>query len=205
MKRLKNKIKLPVRAYLLYLLLATFLITGVTFSKYVTKSSGGDKARVVAINDISLTETGDFGADGSLMIIPGVDIEKKAMTHFGGSETATCLFIEIELSNHWKMENNRDFVIKNGSTDLMCWSVDTYWTFLKNDENKYVFYKEMEPNQTCSKDIIADNGKIEVSRYITETDLSAMEDVQIALQSIVVQMSGNETIEQAWQLVRGGE
>lgn len=42
----KNKMRLPLSAYLTYLLVATFLFTGVSFSKFATTSSGEDSARV---------------------------------------------------------------------------------------------------------------------------------------------------------------
>ena len=42
----KNKFRLPISAYVTYLLLASFLLTGVTFSKYVAKTSTSDNARV---------------------------------------------------------------------------------------------------------------------------------------------------------------
>ena len=43
----KGKLKglhLPLRAYIMYLLLICFALTGVTFSKYVTSTYGGDSA-----------------------------------------------------------------------------------------------------------------------------------------------------------------
>lgn len=42
--------KLPVATYLVYLLIATFLFTGVSFSKYATTASGSDEARVAAFD-----------------------------------------------------------------------------------------------------------------------------------------------------------
>lgn len=52
--RMRQIFRLPLHAYLLYLLVATFLFTGVTFSSYVTTASGGDSARVAAgVLDVS--------------------------------------------------------------------------------------------------------------------------------------------------------
>ena len=42
--------KLPLATYLVYLLIATFLFTGVSFSKYATTASGSDEARVAAFD-----------------------------------------------------------------------------------------------------------------------------------------------------------
>lgn len=45
----KNKMHLPLSAYLTYLLVATLLFTGVSFSKFATTSSGEDSARVAVM------------------------------------------------------------------------------------------------------------------------------------------------------------
>ena len=46
---------LPLRAYLLYLLAATVVCTGVTFSSYLSSSSGGDTTRVALFaTDVSI-------------------------------------------------------------------------------------------------------------------------------------------------------
>lgn len=42
----KKAPRLPLSAYLSYLLVATFLFTGVSFSKFATTASGSDRARV---------------------------------------------------------------------------------------------------------------------------------------------------------------
>ncbi|MEE1037364.1 MAG: hypothetical protein U0L15_09630 [Oscillospiraceae bacterium] len=60
--------KLPVATYLVYLLIATFLFTGVSFSKYATTASGSDEARVAAF-DFEFTLTGA----GSLAEVLAVD------------------------------------------------------------------------------------------------------------------------------------
>lgn len=45
----KNKMRLPLSAYLTYLLVATLLFTGVSFSKFATTSSGEDSARIAVM------------------------------------------------------------------------------------------------------------------------------------------------------------
>lgn len=45
----KNKIRLPLSAYLIYLLVLTTLITGVSFSSYVASSQSVDEARVAVM------------------------------------------------------------------------------------------------------------------------------------------------------------
>lgn len=49
-KRTEKRKKLPLRALLMYLLLCTVVMSGVTFSKYVATASGGDGGRVAKFN-----------------------------------------------------------------------------------------------------------------------------------------------------------
>lgn len=47
-KEKKSKKRLPLQAYLAYLLVCTFLLGGVSFSRYITSANGSDRARVAA-------------------------------------------------------------------------------------------------------------------------------------------------------------
>lgn len=47
-KEKKSKKRLPLQAYLAYLLVCTFLLGGVSFSRYITFANGSDRARVAA-------------------------------------------------------------------------------------------------------------------------------------------------------------
>ena len=53
----KKRMKLPVSAWLSYLLLATFLLTGVTFSKFTATTDGIDSARVAKF-DVTVSGSG---------------------------------------------------------------------------------------------------------------------------------------------------
>lgn len=44
----KRKGRLPLHVYLAYLLVCTFLLTGVTFSRYISSANGSDSARAAA-------------------------------------------------------------------------------------------------------------------------------------------------------------
>lgn len=48
MGRKQKRKPFPLKAVLLYVSLCTFVIVGVTFSKYIVASDGGDSARVVS-------------------------------------------------------------------------------------------------------------------------------------------------------------
>lgn len=47
-KEKKSRRRLPLHVYLTYLLVCTFLLTGVSFSRYISSASGSDSARVAA-------------------------------------------------------------------------------------------------------------------------------------------------------------
>ena len=64
--------KLPVATYLVYLLIATFLFTGVSFSKYATTASGSDEARVAAFDfEFVLTGSGNQSEVVAVDTYPG--------------------------------------------------------------------------------------------------------------------------------------
>jgi len=53
-----NKLRLPLSVYLVYLLVATVVMTGVTFSGYITTVTGSDEVRVaVMATDATITVT----------------------------------------------------------------------------------------------------------------------------------------------------
>lgn len=183
----KQKRKLPVQAYLLYLLLAVFLVTGVTFSRYLTTTNGGDSARVVKIGGVTLSESGDFYETGKLRMIPGVNLTKKASVSFEGSETACYLFIEV-MPTGWATADNYTFT---ASAKKLSWSVGSDWTHLTADGGKYVYYTVLAPNTTVTdKDIIADN-TVTVSPLLKNSDLSALPaDLSVAFSATTVQYDG---------------
>lgn len=44
----EGRLRLPLHVYLTYLLVCTFLLTGVSFSRYISSANGSDSARVAA-------------------------------------------------------------------------------------------------------------------------------------------------------------
>lgn len=53
----KKRVKIPIKTYLIYLVLVTFLVTGVTFSRFIATVTGGDSATVAKpVIDLSLKE-----------------------------------------------------------------------------------------------------------------------------------------------------
>ena len=57
-----NKRRLPLRAWLLYLAVVTFALTGVTFSRYVASAHSQDEARVITFGDLTVRFEGSEAA-----------------------------------------------------------------------------------------------------------------------------------------------
>lgn len=193
---------------LLCLTMVSMHFTTMLYAKYRSAGEMEDSAKAISFGSLTLTETGDFGTDGTLMIIPGVPLTKKAVVNFTGSEAATFAFVEVELSDHWKTTDNVTFTIKNGDKDLMSWSVDGYWTFLltagTDSTKSYVYYHELAPNAVLTgADIIENEGEIVVSDQITKSEMTGLTGVYINLSAAVVQSGGFDDANAAWTSLQG--
>ncbi|MBQ4054992.1 MAG: hypothetical protein IJD17_04700 [Clostridia bacterium] len=205
-KAYRINIPMTLAIVLFCLTLISFHFTGGLYAKYVANDSGADSARVIRFGDLTLTETGDFFDEGKLMIVPGVDLSKKAVVNFDGSESSVYVFVEVILSNDWQTVDDRTFSVNSDGTALMRWSVDSGWNFLKNDGSKYVFYRHLAPNtELADVDIIASDGKITVSDQITNKIIGSMTGISIDLRVTVVQSVGFENPEAAWNSVAAKE
>ncbi len=203
----QTKINIPIclACILLCLTLFSLHFTSGLYAKYTAKGSGGDGARVIKFGNLTLTETGDFYSNNKLMIIPGVELTKKATVSFSGSESATYVFLEITPSKWSTNDNNSFSLLLNGKT-AMQWSVADGWTFLKLMNGTYIYYRELTPNSELdAADIIAENGKITVSDQITKSEIKSMSDISIKLRATVVQSGGFENPEAAWSSVAAKE
>ena len=205
----KNKKKpgrvLKIQIYLVYLIVVTTLLTGVTFSRYVTRSSGEDEARVIRMGKVSISETGSF-TDGKLVLIPGVDLVKDASVMFEGSESATYLFLEAEVSPQWELSGQKTFQSKNKGITMLEWQMSDEWKYLcsSTEGDSYVYYYPLEANQNLNCDIIKDNGKITVSEKMKKADLAELTDKElfIGFRAFVVQSGGFATAQDAWESVQ---
>lgn len=208
----KNRVRLPLRAYLLYLLVVTFALTGVTFSRYVTSSSGGDAARVAVIRDLTVTETGDVPADGGRWLLaPGVDVTKNAVVTLESSEMACYVFLELETEG-WQRTGTHSYAIQDGGgTALSAWGVDAAWQLLYGGTDSAVYYQIVPANTPFSAAVIGDDGRITVSADVTASQLKALaaEGLRIGIHAAAVQYQGlddgmNSTTraEAAWNAVR---
>ena len=198
-KKRHKIIRLPIQAYLSYLLLATFLLSGVTFSRYVTRTEGSDVARIATFGNVEIQESGSFNADGKLVIVPGIDLQKIATVIFEGSESATYMFVEIETGTSWKCDqDNKAFSVMIEDKELMTWSVADEWTYLEPvTDNRRVYYRALLPNQALKGNIIKEN-KITVSKDMTESELAGLADLYINFRATAVQSDGFESVSKAW-------
>ena len=195
------KHKPTLRAAIVYLTLLTIILTGVTFSRYITKSIGTDTARVASIGDISITETGDFDSNGKLKIIPGTSLEKNAQISFSGSEASTYVFLEMTLSDQWIKSSDAKYVITGSGNTLMSFDIASGWTFLKEETgNNFVYYKELDPNTALEESIISDN-TVSVSKYVKESNIGALTDITISFRATAIQSTEFSSADEAWEEV----
>lgn len=208
----KNRVRLPLRAYLLYLLVVTFALTGVTFSRYVTSSHGGDAARVAVIRDLTVTETGDVPADGGRWLLaPGVEITKNAVVTLESSEMACYVFLELETEG-WQRTGTHSYAIQDGAGKVLsAWRVETAWQFLSGGTDSAVYYQIVPANTPFSAAVLRDDGRITVSADVTASRLRALADtgLRIDIQAAAVQYQGLDDgmdsttrAEAAWSAVR---
>lgn len=201
--RAKMNIPMCCAGVLLCLTLFSFYFTGGLYARYITRAEGADSARVITFGDLTLTETGDFNAEGRLMIIPGVDLTKKAVVDFEGSEASTCVFIEVTTGADWSTADNLSFTAAGGK---LRWALDgAVWKYHTTNGNTRVYYHALTPNDVFTKDLIADEGKITVSADLTAAELNALSDMNIGFRATVVQSGGFASVQEAWNSIKAKE
>ena len=185
-----NKRRLPLRAWLLYLAVATFALTGVTFSRYVASAHSQDEGRVAAFGGLTVTDS------GSVQVQPGVAAKKDLTVRFDGSEAATYVFVELKGSDWTRGADNRTYTYGAGR---LSWRVADGWTHLRDN----VYYRELAPNTALDAGLI-DGGTVNVSENMTRTQLQAAAGtLHIHVQAAAVQREGGDTAETAWARVNG--
>lgn len=185
-----NKRRLPLRAWLLYLAVAAFALTGVTFSRYVASAHSKDGARVAAFGDLTVTDS------GSVQVQPGVPAKKDLTVRFEGSEAATYVFVELKGSDWTRGADNRIYTY---GADSLSWRVADGWTHLQDN----VYYRELAPNTALDAGLIA-GGTVDVSENMTRTELEELSKaLHIRVRAAAVQREGGDTAETAWARVNG--
>lgn len=183
-----NKRRLPLRAWLLYLAVVTFALTGVTFSRYVASAHSQDEGRVITFGDLTVTDS------GSVQVQPGVAAQKDLTVHFDGSEAAVYVFAEVQ--DGWTLGTDG---IYHDAAGLMTWRVADGWTHLQDN----VYYRELAPNTALDAGLI-DGGAVNVSEDMTRTQLEELSKaLSIRVKAAAVQREGGDTAETAWARVNG--
>ena len=189
-KNRRPKPRLPFSAVLSYLVLLAAAVSGVTFSKYTTRTTVGDTARVAIMRDITVTETGNFAETDKWIITPGVDMIKNAVVNFEGSEMACYVFCEIKTTG-WSRLDEHSFAFSGGGENILGWAVNNDWKFLSGNGSEAVYYRIVSANTVLQADVLADGGKITVSENITKTQLGLLpKDMQIKISAAAVQYNG---------------
>lgn len=183
-----NKRRLPLRAWLLYLAVATFALTGVTFSRYVASAHSQDEGRVITFGDLTVTDS------GSVQVQPGVAAQKDLTVRFEGSEAAVYVFAEVQ--GGWTLGADG---IYHDAADLMTWRVADGWTHLQDN----VYYRELAPNTALDAGLI-DGGAVNISEDMTRTELEKLSKaLSIRVQAAAVQREGGDTAQIAWERLSG--
>ena len=208
----KAKFRLPFSAVLLYLALIAAALSGVTFSRYVTGTTVGDSARVAMMKELTVTPEGLE----QRVILPGVDMTKKAVVDFEGSEMACYVFCAITANGWTRAADNFQYT---AGTGILSWAVDkTKWIFLQGDDSTSVYYCIVNANTVLHADVLANGGKITVSENITRSQLDTLAapaaPLSIKISATAVQYHGfseglsagyteAERAEAAWNAVKG--
>lgn len=183
-----NKRRLPLRAWLLYLAVVTFALTGVTFSRYVASAHSQDEGRVITFGDLTVTDS------GVTQVQPGVPAEKDLTVHFDGSEAAVYVFAEVQ--DGWTRGADG---IYHDAAGLMTWRVADGWTHLQDN----VYYRELAPNTVLDAGLIA-GGTVDVSEDMTRTELEKLSKaLSIRVRAAAVQREGGDTAQIAWERLGG--
>lgn len=182
----KAKFRLPFSAVLLYLALIAAALSGVTFSRYVTGTTVSDSARVAMMKELTVTETGWLD---QRVILPGVNMTKKAVVDFEGSEMACYVFCAITANGWTRAADNFHYT---AGTGILNWAVDnTEWIFLQGDGSTSVYYCIVNANTALQADVLADGGKITVSENITRSQLDTLAaPLSIKISATAVQYHG---------------
>lgn len=207
-----KKNRLPLRVYLMYLVVATFVISGVAFSKYVVSASDGASARTAKIGEIDLYETKVVDGEtvqttnNEYMIIPGVDIEKDPKVYYTAGEVACAVKVQFILPSYWTNDstNRSKFSIKSEDTsaDLVTFYVNTDdFSFDSAVNGVYTFVKNLAPGEAIGSksspvSVIVDD-KVSVSSSINKSemlylkellDAAGASNLEVEIQAIVVQI-----------------
>lgn len=202
-RRVNNRLSVMHMAALLFclVLISVALLPGL-YARYTGGDSGFDSARVISFKQLTVTENGDFvnvNGVNQFIFTPGVSLQKRILVSFGGSESATIVFIEVQ-THGWETADHRNFIFDNGQ---MTWSINTNWEYLKTDGDTQVYYKHLAPNEMISELSVIQNDQINVSSNGTVEAYNNYDkdEIGITVTAYVAQSNGFSTEEEAWNSI----
>lgn len=216
--RARAKVNIPIclAGVLLCLTMFSLHFAGGIVARYITTTDSGDSARVIEFQQLTVADT----TPASNIVIPGVSISWNPNISFGGSESATYLFLEVHLSNGsttWQFDAvgektftalyHDDHINYNGTDPVpgMTWAVADGWTYLKGTSDPYVYYRSLGPNSPQSHLAVIQESQLTVADTLLADDLLTITsggNLGIEFAASVVQSNGfadqANPVEAAW-------
>lgn len=173
-------------------MVTTYLSVGL-YAKYSTGGKGKDDARVISFKQLVVAENGVNNATGQEYIFaPGVNLAKDITVSFGGSESDTFVFVELDTTG-WSQDDENDyaFSLKQGGAAIMSWEVDGAWSYLSSADNKHVYYMVLDANETLVAQKVIKDGVITVP-VATQANYNALAGINLNINATaqVVQANG---------------
>ena len=197
MKR-RTKVNIPIcaAAVLLCLTMFSLHLTSGIYARYTATASGHDSARVIKFGELTITET---TSKASQYIVPGGELVWGGTVNFTGSESATYVFLEIDLTGNWVVTNgNQTFSLY---ADVPSWTVHGDWTHLDGTDDPYVYYMELDPNDTLTAQPIFVSDSATLPQTISDDILTALNTLSGSFRASVVQSNGftsADPVAEAW-------
>lgn len=187
-----KKYKSSNLVYLTYLFILSLMISGVTFSKYISSTVAENYARVIRFGELYITNGTDFYEEENIKIVPGAEIKKNLTVNFDGSEAQSCVFLKIN-SSYWTYDSaDRSFSYILSNKKIITWNIGTEWNYLKNDGTGDVFYIFIQPNTKLSQPIVNSN-TIYISKEIKNSDVQSIsESLNLKFGAFAVQCNNFE-------------
>lgn len=209
-KRARAKVNIPMCAacILLCLTMFSFHFSSGVIARYSTDTSGGDSARVIRFNGITLNvyDVNSADADSEHFIAPGVPLTWNADVTFDGSESATYVFLEVTPTGSCTVSG--DGMTYTLAHDAAAWTVDGTedddWKYLDKykiddtDIYTYVYYLSLAPNATLTNKKFFTADTVTISEFFDPEHLDDMTTVTTDFRANVVQSNGFNSPTEAW-------
>lgn len=158
---------------LFWLVMVTTYLSAGLYAKYTTGGSGKDDARVISFKQLVVAENGVDNATGQQYIFaPGVNLAKDITVSFGGSESDTFVFVELDTPGWTQDAAKYAFALTREDATIMSWEVIkekevdgkmvAEWTHLSSNGDKHVYYRVLEANETLENVQVIKDGEITV-------------------------------------------